>query len=249
MTAENKKLLWLGIAGVALVLVLAVAALFLFAPLNTTTAKAPATIGNTAAPKAADPQDFLSLPPQTLPTEGTANKDGDVIVIYGDKPATLSPTLPGSAAPTGAATATSQVSPDGSTATATATVSSSPAALPPAAAPATVAVKPAASKPAASRPAAAKTTAKPAVAAHKSTDEYWIQAASFTSRGKADELKEGLAKKGMAALIMVKDISGKSWYRVRIGPYSNSAEATGWLGRVKGVPGCEEATVWKSPGK
>jgi DedD protein len=74
-------------------------------------------------------------------------------------------------------------------------------------------------------------------------DEFWIQAASFTSRGRADELKQGLADKGIAALISVKDISGKSWYRVRIGPYSVKADAEGWLGKLKDIPGCTEAYV------
>ena len=74
-------------------------------------------------------------------------------------------------------------------------------------------------------------------------DEYWIQAASFSSRGRADELKQGLSEKGVAALITVKDISGKSWYRVRIGPYSMKADADGWLGRLKAIPGCTEAYV------
>jgi DedD protein len=76
-------------------------------------------------------------------------------------------------------------------------------------------------------------------------DEFWIQAASFTSRGRADELKEALAEKGIAALISVKDISGKSYYRIRVGPYSVKAEADDWLSRLKGFPGCAEAYVSK----
>ncbi|MBL8968699.1 MAG: SPOR domain-containing protein, partial [Spirochaetaceae bacterium] len=91
--------------------------------------------------------------------------------------------------------------------------------------------------------AAAKTAAP---APKKPVEEFWIQAASFTSRGRADELKDSLGGKGLAALITVKDISGKSWYRVRVGPYSTKKEAEGWLARVKAVPGCEEAGVWTS---
>ena len=90
---------------------------------------------------------------------------------------------------------------------------------------------------------AKKAAQKPATV---KTDEYWIQAASFTSRGRADELKQGLAEQGVAAMISVKDISGKSWYRVRIGPYTVKAEADGWLGRLKSIAGCTEAYVSKT---
>jgi DedD protein len=50
----------------------------------------------------------------------------------------------------------------------------------------------------------------------------------------------------MAALISVKDISGKSYYRVRIGPYSVKAEADDWLSKLKPLPGCAEAYVSKA---
>ncbi|MDA8427323.1 MAG: SPOR domain-containing protein, partial [Treponema sp.] len=74
--------------------------------------------------------------------------------------------------------------------------------------------------------------------------EYWIQAASFTSRDRADELKRELARKGIASLITVKDMAGTSWYRVRVGPYSIKAEAESWLAKVQSVPNCGSANLW-----
>jgi len=247
MSAENKKLLWIGIAVSAFVLALAVAGVFLFAP-HKGSALAPATVNNTAAPKVADPQDYLSVPPElgqsaTTPDAGPSQAgQGDVIIVYGDKPEDLAP-------PTAADTAALA-----SSATAAGQAGVGTAAAPTAAtAPAASSTKPAASTRPATAGAATTSTARPkasstapvAAAPKPSADQYWIQVASFTKRGNADDLKESLSKKGMAASIMVKDIDGKSWYRVRIGPYATKAEAEGWLTKIRGIAGCEEAGIWK----
>ncbi|MCX7023950.1 MAG: SPOR domain-containing protein [Spirochaetes bacterium] len=77
-------------------------------------------------------------------------------------------------------------------------------------------------------------------------DEYWIQASSFASRERAEGLKASLAEKGLASVITVKDVDGKSYFRVRIGPYSKKGEADGWLSRIKAFDGCDEAFVSKT---
>jgi DedD protein len=252
MSAENKKLLWIGIAVSAFVLALAVAGVFLFAP-HKGAAQAPATINNTAAPKVADPQDYLSVPPelgQSATTPDAASPQagqGDVIIVYGDKPEDLAPpTAADTAALASSATAAGQASTGGAAApTATGTTAPAAAATKPAAStrPATTGAATTTATTAA-RPKASSTA--PAAAAPKpSKEQYWIQVASFTKRGNADDLKESLSKKGMAASIMVKDIDGKSWYRVRIGPYASKAEAEGWLAKIRGIAGCEGAGIWK----
>ena len=248
MSAENKKLLWIGIAVSAFVLALAVAGVFLFAP-HKGSAQAPATINNTAAPKVADPQDYLSVPPELGQSAATPDAgaspagQGDVIIVYGDKPEDLAPpTAADTAALASSATAAGQAGTGSSAAPAAATT-----------APAATATKPAASTKPASSGAAAATATKPKASPTPATvapprpsaEQYWIQVASFTKRGNADDLKESLSKKGMAASIMVKDIDGKSWYRVRIGPYATKAEAEGWLAKIRGIAGCEEAGIWK----
>ncbi len=233
MSAESKKLIWISVAVCAFVLVLALAGLFLFAP-KQGGGSAPASIGNVAAPKAADPQDYLLAPPPAPSLEAPRSSEGDIIVIYGDKPTELAPppgaeggaaaAVPGAAAGANPSAASAQPAP---------AASAQPAAKPAAAAPAPAA-----------KPAAKAVPAKAAPTKTVRVDEYWIQAASFTSRARADELKESLGRRGLAALITVKDISGKSWYRVRVGPYAKKSEAEGWLGRIKAVPGCEEAGIW-----
>jgi DedD protein len=249
MSSENKKLIWISVAVAGFVLLLAASLLFFFAPNSKKGgAAAPATIGNTAAPKSADPQDYLSAPPPSPAAAApAANPNGDVIVIYGDKPSlpnssTTEPPAqvgPGSQAPDAGAAAppASQGAP----------VASSPSAT----APSTTAQKPAAqAAPAKAQPKAA-VAKKPAATASKPqakapVDQYWLQAASFSGRAKADELKEDLARRGVAAIVTVKDIEGKRWYRVRVGPYGTQTEAEGWLAKLKAMPGCAEAGVWKS---
>jgi DedD protein len=230
MSAERKKLLWVSISACVFVLVVLAVGFFLLTP-KKGGEQAPATIGNSAPPKAQDPHDFLSAPPPTPPLEQpkAQSSDGNVIIVYGDKPAPpVAPQgAPGSTATTGPAPA--------------AVSSALPAVEGPAPESKTQAV---AAKP--KTQAAPKITAAPKAPAKPATvkvAEYWIQAASFTSRGRADELKQSLAEKGVAALIVVKDISGKSYYRLRIGPYSVKAEAEDWLSRLKGFPGCGEAYV------
>lgn len=242
MSAESKKLIWISVAVCAFVLVLALAGLFLFAPKQGGGA-APASIGNVAAPKAADPQDYLLAPPPAPSLEAPRSSEGDIIVIYGDKPTELAPppgAVPGAEA--GAAGAVAGA-PAGAAPSAAGAPSAPAAGAQPAAKPAAAAPSPAA-KPAAKAVPAKAVPAKAAPTKTVRVDEYWIQAASFTSRARADELKESLGQRGLAALITVKDISGKSWYRVRVGPYAKKSEAEGWLGRIKAVPGCEEAGIW-----
>jgi DedD protein len=242
MSEERKKLLWISVSACVFGLVLIGAGFFLFAP-RSGGAAAPATIGNIAAPKAQFPQDFLSAPlpaPAVDQPRTAVGPDGSVYVVYGDEipqgqGGPLSGALP--AAPTAAT---------GSKAAAKAPEATTPStAAPSTAAPSTAAPK-AAAKPAAEAPkAAAKAASATKSALKPKSGDYWIQAASFTSRGRADDLKDGLSQKGIASHISVKDMVGKSWYRVRVGPYATKTEAEGWLGRLKALPQCAEAYVSK----
>jgi DedD protein len=222
MSAEQKKFLWLSLAACAFVLVLAATGFFLFAP-KKDGATAPATVGNVAAPKSADPQDFLLTPPPAPSFEQPRSAAGDVVVIYGEKPASLDPPPAAGSVPA-------------------ASLQPRPVTVVPAAATPKPVAKAAQAAPSKAATAPIKAQAPKKVQA----DEYWIQAASFASRGRADELKDALAAKGIASLISVKDIDGKSWYRVRIGPYSGKTEAEGWLSKLKELPGCSEAYISKT---
>ncbi len=63
--------------------------------------------------------------------------------------------------------------------------------------------------------------------------EYWIQAGSYTSRTRADRIKDELDELGLSGRILSKDVDGTQYYRVRIGPYSQKAEADKFLTWVK----------------
>ncbi|MDP3176918.1 MAG: SPOR domain-containing protein [Spirochaetaceae bacterium] len=257
MSAERKKLLWISLSACVFVLVLAATGLYLFAP-KKGGSSAPATAGNIAVPKAADPQDFLFSPPAAPSFEEPRSPGDDLVIVYGDRPNGGLVPADGSAATAATATAATAAA---ATAPVMATAPRSTDAIPPKAAPAakpastkTTTATSAAPKPAApvAKPApVAKSApvAKPAPVAKqapKTKTEYWIQVASFSSRGRADELKDTIAAKQVAALISVKDLDGKSYYRVRIGPYSAKAEADGWIEKIKSIPGCESAMVMQT---
>jgi cell division protein FtsN len=257
MSAERKKLLLLSIFSGIFVLLLITVGFFLFTP-KKGSAQAPATIGNSAPPKAQDPQDYLSAPPASPSLGQPKSQDGSVIVVYGDKPA-----LPATGASSSAAGAAPQAeapaaenTAQGKAAAATdkgvlsegetnraVSTKKKPSAKNAPTAVATATAKSVASKSAA-KPAA-ELLAKPVVKA----DAFWIQAGSFASRGRADELQQGLAEKGMAALITINDVSGKSLYRVRIGPYASEPEAKDWLAKIKDLDGCNAAYILKSGAK
>jgi len=66
-----------------------------------------------------------------------------------------------------------------------------------------------------------------------SVKEYWIQTGSYISRSRADRIKEELDEIGLSGRILSKDVNGTQYYRVRIGPYSQKAEADKFLSWVK----------------
>ncbi len=113
---------------------------------------------------------------------------------------------------------------------------SAPAASGPApAAPTAPPQRPAAQKaPAAARPATPKLTR---------VNEYWIQAGSYKSRVSAEGLNRKLADMGLAGTITTRDVGGETYFRVRIGPYRDSAEADKFLATVKAVEGLTDSYV------
>jgi DedD protein len=100
---------------------------------------------------------------------------------------------------------------------------------------------PAAAPKSAPRPAA-KAPAPPA----QTFNDYWVQTGSFSTRVRADGVKETLASKGIASIIENRDVEGKTFYRVRIGPYTSQNEANYWLSLIKSIQGFEDSQIWRS---
>jgi DedD protein len=113
------------------------------------------------------------------------------------------------------------------------------------------------------RPTAVKTTAKPAPAAQsapakpapapkpaakpaadqKTYNNYWVQTGAFSTKIRAEGAKDSLASKGITSIIDNRDIDGKTWYRVRVGPYMSETEANYWLALVKSIDGFADSQV------
>ena len=77
-------------------------------------------------------------------------------------------------------------------------------------------------------------------------EDYWVQAGSFASQVRAEDVRENLASKGITAIIENRDINGQNFFRVRIGPYTSQNEADYWLAIVKTIDGFEGSQIWQS---
>jgi DedD protein len=111
---------------------------------------------------------------------------------------------------------------------------------------------PAASLPAVSAPAAPAipraAESAPAVKAEKPAlkPAWWVQTNSYSKKAYADRAKEFLATKGISSVVMNGNVGGKTFYRVRVGPYTSQSEADYWLSLIKTIDGMENSLVWKS---
>jgi DedD protein len=123
---------------------------------------------------------------------------------------------------------------------------------------------PAAPKPAAARQAPAPRQAAPAAASRavprsapaaaqpkasapaQARNDYWVQTGSFSTRVRADGVKETLASRGISAIIENRDVGGKTYYRVRVGPYTSQNEADYWLSLIKTIQGFEDSQIWRN---
>jgi cell division septation protein DedD len=134
---------------------------------------------------------------------------------------------------------------EGTTPTASDAAPTLPSASSAAAKPAAPSAKPAASaaaKPAATAPAAAKP------AATVRGPEYWIQTGSYKSQTRAEELSQTLTAKGLAGRVFSYAKSNETYFRVRIGPYTNKQEAEKFLAIVRQIQGLEASYISLVPG-
>jgi DedD protein len=88
------------------------------------------------------------------------------------------------------------------------------------------------------KPAPVKPAPKPETA-------YWVQAGSYTQKNGADKAKEALSQKGLVSVITNSEVQGKTYYRVRVGPYISSDEADYWLKLIRKLDGFEQSQIWK----
>jgi len=110
--------------------------------------------------------------------------------------------------------------------------------------------QPAAVKPAPEKPvetpkvtAVKPPAAKPAAETIKTSNNYWVQTGAFSTKVRAEGAKESLEAKGIASIIDNSDVNGKTWYRVRVGPYISENEANYWLALVKSIDGFNDSQI------
>jgi len=113
------------------------------------------------------------------------------------------------------------------------------------------AVKPPTQTASTTKPAAATkptATAKPSTPAKstKTINDFWVQTGAFAAQVRAEDAREILAAKGITSIIENREINGKIWYRVRLGPYTSEREANHWLEIVKLIDGFSDSQVRQS---
>ncbi|MDR2537675.1 MAG: SPOR domain-containing protein [Treponema sp.] len=90
------------------------------------------------------------------------------------------------------------------------------------------------------------TSSVTSVSAKRTYESYWVQAGAFSTQIRAEDVKETLKTKGIAAVIETHNVQGKDFYRVRVGPYTSQNEADYWLALIKGIDGFEESQIWQN---
>jgi DedD protein len=104
---------------------------------------------------------------------------------------------------------------------------------------------PAARAPAAAAPAPRAVAASPS----RAQDNYWVQTGSFSTVARAEAVKDTLSAKGIVSLVENREVEGKTYFRVRVGPYTSKNEADYWLALIKSIHGFEESLVFKTPAR
>jgi DedD protein len=98
-------------------------------------------------------------------------------------------------------------------------------------------------------PAARQTSPARTSAPSRAQDNYWVQTGSFSSMTRAEAVKDTLSTKGINSLVENREVQGKTYFRVRVGPYTSKNEADYWLALIKSINGFEGSLVFKTPAR
>ena len=228
---EQQKILWIIFSVALFILVVVGVGVIWFLPSNSNKVAQTATTqtGNQAK-ISFDPYEWAktqnsnypglqSAPPSSEP-QSQGQNGGNFTIIYGQQPS--QPTTSGQQPAV-------TVSPNSSS-TGSATAAAQPA---PAPAPQKVASPP---QRTVSKPAPAPThvaTSAPPAPKQVRVVQHWIQVAAYTSDFRAEQAKKLLEQKGITGKVMSRDINGKTYFRVRVGPYLSDQEAKKFLSEIK----------------
>jgi len=73
--------------------------------------------------------------------------------------------------------------------------------------------------------------------------EYWIQTGSYSSHFRAEDMAGMLTNQGLSGRVTTREVDGRTFFRVRIGPYAEKAEAEKFLSWVRDVKGLETSYI------
>ncbi len=221
MSDRSKKILWIAVAVSGFALIVFLTAFILFPPNDISQSKPFDPTGRSPA-KPLSPNDFSAFPSIVVQSSEENARVPDTTQIDGtnaQKPTSSVVVVP---APT-----TNQKTESTEPPTTTPTFDKSSTVSKTSSPPVQPSEKPApspASPPKASTP----------------TSEYWIQVGSFSEKGTADKLRNEFVDRDMNAIIATKEIGGRTYYQVKVGPYASSEEAKKWLLTVKAVRGASQ---------
>ena len=229
---EQKRILWF-VAAVGIILVIVIGAGLIFYPL---TKKDPviSTDTNTQSNTWMNPvqqQEETSVSP--FPSEAETNVQEITSVtddsnLYSDNVTTID--LNKLAAPTDFTTVRSDTAPVSEKKE---TVAAKPVTT---SKPVTTTAKPATSTADKSAVTTTKKTTTEKPAAKTTVTEYWVQTGAFSNREYAENAQDSIAAYKIESEIFTKEVSGKTWYRVRMGPYKTRTEADYWMTVIKSDP-------------
>ncbi len=247
---ERNRVLWV-IFSISLFLVVVLAGgLYLLRPV--TDEDAEVATGQTPPLRGFDAFEYVRGKSELPPLEEEPEEAEEMVIIVGEREETPAgqseaafPEVPEKAVPpmldsrgtetAAKATAAAETSPERRS-------SVTPATTRPAAA--SVSRTPTASTAARPEPAARTPSAQPAPRPREvSVTEYWIQAGSYTSSSRAQEVADVLGEQGLVSKITTRTLSADTYYRVRIGPYMSKGEAEKFLEWVKAVKGFESSYI------
>ncbi len=104
------------------------------------------------------------------------------------------------------------------------------------------AAKPAQTQTQTTKPAATQTT-KPAAATTAAKGSYWVQVGSYATMDAAEKTKKELSAKGYTSSIQSITANGKTYHRVKIGPYTSRADVDTLLPKIKALPGMGDSFI------
>ncbi|MCL2094052.1 MAG: SPOR domain-containing protein [Treponema sp.] len=73
-----------------------------------------------------------------------------------------------------------------------------------------------------------------------------MQTGSFSSIARAEGAKASLADRGITSIIENREVDGRPFFRVRVGPYTSQNEADYWLNLIQEISGFEDSQVWQT---